>query len=183
METRFGGPHSFLAPIRSLGSKATEISLEEEVLAQLRIYTLQEEWPMKLRQGLLHFVGQPQIQFRRIQRGKRKLSCLYPGSIAPLNFIQGQAPRPGWAQPSPASWQRACPFLGLQDDAHCQLEESCGDLCRSSKEGAPKAGGTSSKLSPTRATSSWCDCRSRTRAAFSEAYMDVKSNMATSGCP
>lgn len=42
---------------------------------------------------------------------------------------------------------------------------------------------TSSKLSPTSATRSWCPNLSRTSAAFSEACMLVKSNMATSGCP
>lgn len=42
---------------------------------------------------------------------------------------------------------------------------------------------TSRRLSPTRATSNWCPFCSRTKAAFSEAYMQVKSNMATSGCP
>lgn len=42
---------------------------------------------------------------------------------------------------------------------------------------------TSRRLSPTKATSNWCPFCSRTKAAFSEAYMQVKSNMATSGCP
>lgn len=42
---------------------------------------------------------------------------------------------------------------------------------------------TSSRLSPTSATTNWCPCFSLIRAAFSEAYMLVKSNMATSGWP
>lgn len=42
---------------------------------------------------------------------------------------------------------------------------------------------TSKRLSPTSATSSWWPFCSRTRAAFSDAYMHVKSNIATSGCP
>lgn len=42
---------------------------------------------------------------------------------------------------------------------------------------------TSNRLSPTSATSSLCPLRWRTMAAFSEAYMQVKSNIATSGWP
>ncbi|TNN49556.1 hypothetical protein EYF80_040231 [Liparis tanakae] len=42
---------------------------------------------------------------------------------------------------------------------------------------------TSSRLSPTSATSSSWPWRWRSMAAFSEAYMQVKSNMATSGWP
>lgn len=42
---------------------------------------------------------------------------------------------------------------------------------------------TSNRLSPTSATSSLWPCRWRTMAAFSDAYMQVKSNMATSGWP
>lgn len=117
-------------------------------------------------------------------RGAREsVPACRQAELTPLNFVKGQPLRQGRARQSPASWLRACPSVGLQDSRCCQLEQQCGDLSSSRNEGAPKAGGTSSKLSPTRATSSWCDCRSRTRAAFSEAYMEVKSNMATSGCP
>lgn len=42
---------------------------------------------------------------------------------------------------------------------------------------------TSRRLSPTSATSTFRPNRSLTRAAFSEAHMQVKSNMATSGWP
>lgn len=42
---------------------------------------------------------------------------------------------------------------------------------------------TSNRLSPTSATSRLWPLRWRTMAAFSEAYMQVKSNMATSGWP
>lgn len=42
---------------------------------------------------------------------------------------------------------------------------------------------TSKRLSPTSATSSLWPLRCRTMAAFSDAYMQVKSNMATSGWP
>lgn len=42
---------------------------------------------------------------------------------------------------------------------------------------------TSNRLSPTSATSRLWPWRWRTIAAFSEAYMQVKSNMATSGWP
>lgn len=73
----------------------------------------------------------------------------------------------------------------FNDQVWSKTRQGCGKI----NEGWP--GGdqtsvespTSSKLSPTSATRSLWPLRCRTMAAFSEAYMQVKSNMATSGCP
>ena len=116
----FGAHTPFLLLFKLDAETATEIHPEdEEVSNQLQICTLWEGWPDPGRL-ILYFNREVSPEKPRGARGS--VPACIQAELTPLNFIKGQALRPGRARQSPASWLRACPSLGLQDSRCCQLE-------------------------------------------------------------